>query len=56
MLDVFFGVLAALAVREVYLELYSYVQFYLVKKKVAKSNEDLLAFRDELEDLLADDD
>jgi hypothetical protein len=56
MLDVFFGVLAALAVREVYLELYSYVQFYLVKKRMNKSNEDLLAFKEELEDLLADDD
>jgi hypothetical protein len=53
--EVFWGVLAALAVREVYLEVFAYIQYRLVRKRLEDKTDNLLAFRDELEDLLADD-
>jgi hypothetical protein len=49
MLEVFFGVLGAVAVRDVYLELIERYQHYRLKK-------DLKVFADQLEDLEADDD
>jgi hypothetical protein len=49
MLEVFFGVLAAIAVRDVYLELINRYQQYLYKK-------DVRTFRDFVEDFEADDD
>ena len=48
MLEVFFGVLLALAVRDVYLELINRYRHYRLKK-------DLKAFAEQLEDLEADD-
>lgn len=49
MLEVFFGVLAAVAVRDVYLELIERYRHYRLKK-------DLKTFAYQLEDLEADDD
>jgi hypothetical protein len=49
MLEVFFGVLLAVAVRDVYLELIERYRNYRFKK-------DLKVFADQLEDLEADDD
>ena len=49
MLEVFFGVLAAVAIRDVYLELITRYQDYRYKK-------DLKTFRDFVEDFEADDD
>jgi len=48
MLEVFFGVLLAIAARDVYLELIERYRHYRLKK-------DLKAFADQLEDLEADD-
>jgi hypothetical protein len=49
MLEVFFGVLGAVAVRDVYLELINRFQEYQYKK-------DIRTFRDFVEDFEADDD
>jgi hypothetical protein len=49
MLEVFFGVLAAVAVRDVYLELITRFQEYQYKK-------DIRTFRELVEDIEADDD
>lgn len=49
MLEVFFGVLLAVTVRDVYQELINQYRSYRLKR-------DLKAFSDELEDLEADDD
>ena len=49
MLEVFFGVLGAVAVRDVYLELINRFQEYQYKK-------DVRTFRDFVEDIEADDD
>lgn len=49
MLEVFFGVLLAVAVRDLYLELISRIQELRYKK-------DIRTFRDFVEDLEADDD
>jgi hypothetical protein len=48
MLEIFFGAVLALAVRDVYLELIERYRHYRLKK-------DLKAFADQLEDLEADD-
>jgi hypothetical protein len=49
MLEVFFGVLGAVAVRDIYLELINRFQEYQYKK-------DVRTFRDFVEDIEADDD
>lgn len=54
--EVFIGVLAALTVREIYFEVYDYIQGYLHQRRVEKAVEELKIFKDYVEDFVADDD
>lgn len=53
--EVFIGVLAALTVREIYFEVYDYIQAYLHKRRLHKALEELGIFKDYVEDIVADD-
>lgn len=55
MLDVFYGVLAALIVKEIIMEIVVYIETYFVRLKARKALKDLQVFREHIEDLEADD-
>jgi len=56
MFEVFIGVLAALTVREIYFEVYDYVQNYIQQRRIKKAIDELGVFKDYVEDFVADDD
>ena len=55
MLDVFYGVLAALIVKEIIMEIVVYLETYVIRLKARKAIKDLQVFREHIEDLEADD-
>lgn len=54
--EVFIGVLAALTIREIYFEVYDYVQSYIRQRQIKKAVQELEVFKDYVEDFVADDD
>lgn len=55
MLNIFYGVLAALVVKELLNQIYLYLETYYIRLKARKTLKDLTVFRDHMEDLEADD-
>ena len=55
MLNIFYGVLAALVVKELLNQIYLYLETYYIRLKARKALKDLTVFRDHMEDLEADD-
>ena len=55
MSNIFYGVLAALIVKEILNQIYIYLETYYIRLKARKALKDLTVFRDHMEDLEADD-
>lgn len=55
MLNIFYGVLAALIVKEILNQIYIYLETYYIRLKARKALKDLKVFREYMEDLEADD-
>jgi hypothetical protein len=55
MSNVFYGVLAALIVKEILNQIYIYLETYYIRLKARKALKDLKVFREHIEDLEADD-
>ena len=55
MLNIFYGVLAALIVKEILNQVYLYLETYYIRFKGRKALRDLRVFREHIEDLEADD-
>ena len=55
MLNIFYGVLAALIVKEILNQIYIYLETYYIRLQGRKALKDLKVFRDHMEDLEADD-
>jgi len=55
MSNIFYGVLAALIVKEILNQVYLYLETYYIRLQGRKALKDLKVFRDHMEDLEADD-
>jgi hypothetical protein len=55
MSNIFYGVLAALIVKEILNQIYIYLETYYIRLKGRKALKDLKTFREHIEDLEADD-
>ncbi len=55
MSNIFYGVLAALIVKEILNQVYLYLETYYIRLKGRKALKDLKVFREHIEDLEADD-
>lgn len=55
MSNIFYGVLAALIVKEILNQIYIYLETYYIRLKARKALKDLKVFREHIEDLEADD-